>query len=244
MQSRPPSPFAWLGFALGLLALIALPLAGFGSRWGWWPFGTGFQILRWAAYAGMAAVPVSLIGALAARPGTGRGGLGLAFAGILLGLAASGVPYMWLRTARHVPPIHDISTDTENPPAFRAVLPLRAGARNAPEYGGPDVAKQQHQAYPDIQPLHLAVPPGAAWRRALDAARGMGWAIDAADSADGRIEATATTRWFGFKDDVVIRVTPDSGGSRVDVRSESRVGGSDVGTNARRIRAYLGRLRS
>jgi uncharacterized protein (DUF1499 family) len=64
----------------------------------------------------------------------------------------------------------------------------------------------------------------------------------AADSSAGRIEATATTPWFGFKDDVVIRVAPDPAGSRVDVRSVSRVGQSDVGTNARRIRAYLARL--
>ncbi|HJR53568.1 MAG TPA: DUF1499 domain-containing protein, partial [Gemmatimonadota bacterium] len=55
----------------------------------------------------------------------------------------------------------------------------------------------------------------------------------------GRIEATATTPWFGFKDDVVVRIRPEAGGSRVDVRSVSRVGRSDVGTNARRIEEYL-----
>ena len=64
----------------------------------------------------------------------------------------------------------------------------------------------------------------------------------AAEAADGRIEATDTTFWFGFKDDVVVRVQPADNGSRIDVRSESRVGKSDVGTNARRIRAYLAKL--
>ncbi len=68
----------------------------------------------------------------------------------------------------------------------------------------------------------------------------MGWKIVDENQAEGRIEATATTRWFGFKDDVVIRIAPSGGnGSRVDVRSVSRVGRSDVGTNARRIRAFL-----
>jgi uncharacterized protein (DUF1499 family) len=70
----------------------------------------------------------------------------------------------------------------------------------------------------------------------------MGWDIVAADAPAGRIEATATTRWFGFKDDVVVRIEPAGEGSRIDVRSVSRVGGSDVGTNAKRIRAYLRRL--
>jgi uncharacterized protein (DUF1499 family) len=88
----------------------------------------------------------------------------------------------------------------------------------------------------------LPVPPGAAFHVALAAARDMGWTIVASDSASGRIEATATTTWFGFKDDVVVRIGPDPKGSRVDVRSESRVGGSDVGTNAARIKKYEQRL--
>jgi uncharacterized protein (DUF1499 family) len=70
----------------------------------------------------------------------------------------------------------------------------------------------------------------------------MGWEIIAADSARGRIEAVATTRWFGFIDDVVVRISEDGSRSRIDVRSVSRVGRSDVGANARRIRAYLDRL--
>ncbi len=90
----------------------------------------------------------------------------------------------------------------------------------------------------------LSVAPQDAFGHALDAAKAMGWAIAAADSAAGRIEATATTPWFGFKDDIVILVTPAGEGSRVDVRSVSRVGKSDVGTNAARIRAFLAKLRS
>jgi uncharacterized protein (DUF1499 family) len=91
-------------------------------------------------------------------------------------------------------------------------------------------------------PLTLELPPPAAFNRALDAARRMGWDIVAADNRAGRIEATATTIWFAFKDDVVIRVTPSANGSRIDVRSLSRVGKGDLGTNARRVRAYLASL--
>lgn len=156
--------------------------------------------------------------------------------------ATAYVPWRGLQRARSVPPIHDVTTDTQDPPAFVAVLPRRAGAANPAAYGGDRVAALQQQGYPDIRPLHLRVAPAAAFASALAEARDMGWVVVGADAAAGRIEATATTRWFGFKDDVVVRVRPEGTGTRVDVRSVSRVGGSDIGTNAARIRSYLGRL--
>jgi uncharacterized protein (DUF1499 family) len=109
-------------------------------------------------------------------------------------------------------------------------------------YPGNATADQQKRGYPDIKPLELPLPPADAFARALDAAKGMGWEIAAADAAAGRIEATATTPWFGFHDDVVIRVVPAPKGSRIDVRSVSRVGRGDFGTNSKRIRAYLEKL--
>jgi uncharacterized protein (DUF1499 family) len=90
----------------------------------------------------------------------------------------------------------------------------------------------------------LPAAPDRVFDRALSVARKLGWVVVAAVPAEGRIEATDTTRWFGFKDDVVVRVAPAAGGSRVDVRSVSRVGRSDLGTNARRIRAFLRELRA
>jgi hypothetical protein len=217
--------------ALAVLAIALLVLAGPGSRLGVWEFATGFVMLRWAAYLGIATAVLGLV-LLLRRPAAGRLWLVLA---MVAGLVAVLVPWGWLRTARQVPPIHDITTDTDHPPEFVAVLPLRAKAPNSPVYGGAEIAAQQRQAYPDVQPLIVN-------ERALAAARALGWEIVAADNAAGRIEATATTRWFGFKDDVVVRITPQGSGSRVDVRSVSRVGGSDVGTNARRIREYLKRV--
>jgi uncharacterized protein (DUF1499 family) len=168
--------------------------------------------------------------------------LALALAGIGLGLVSVGMPLRWYWAAQRVPPIHDITTDWSNPPRFVAVLAQRRDAPNPAEYGGPALAEQQRQAYPQLGPLILSDPPDAAFRKALDAAGAMGWEIVAEDPAQGRIEATDTTFWFGFKDDVVVRIEPGGPGSRVDVRSVSRVGKSDVGTNARRIEKYLARL--
>jgi uncharacterized protein (DUF1499 family) len=142
------------------------------------------------------------------------------------------------------PPIHDITTDTEDPPQYVAVLPLRANAPNKTVYGGDKVAALQRKAYPDLQPVTLNVPPREAFDRALATVREMGWDLVAGDAAAGRIEATDTTFWMGFKDDVVIRVRATDGGSQIDVRSLSRVGGGDVGTNAKRIRAYLDALKT
>jgi uncharacterized protein (DUF1499 family) len=123
-----------------------------------------------------------------------------------------------------------------------AVLPLRASAPNPTTYGGTKIAGLQRRAYPDLGPAILNTPPPHAFEQALATVRAMGWDLVAADQKAGRIEATDTTFWFGFKDDVVIRVRPSEGGSRIDVRSLSRVGGGDVGTNANRIRAYLRKL--
>jgi uncharacterized protein (DUF1499 family) len=138
--------------------------------------------------------------------------------------------------------IHDITTDTETPPVFVAILPLRAGTPNTAEYGGPEVAAQQRTGYPDLKPLTLTIPPAQAFPHALAVAREMGWEIAANEPAEGRIEATDATFWFGFKDDVVVRITPAGSGSRIDVRSVSRVGRSDVGKNAERITEYLERI--
>lgn len=142
------------------------------------------------------------------------------------------------------PRIHDISTDTDHPPLFVDVLPLRASAKNGATYGGSRVAAQQREAYPDIVPVDLAIAPSLAFARSRAVVIAMGWAPVSADSSAGRIEATATTRWFRFKDDVVIRIRPREGGSRVDVRSVSRVGNSDLGKNAERVRDFVARLRS
>jgi len=230
------------GLALAVLAGLAAALAGFGHRWGWWHYRMGFTVLKAASYFGIAASAVSLAGLIITRPMFQRQGMFLALAGILIGLLTASIPWSWLRTVKQVPRIHDISTDTENPPKFAAVLPLRKDASNPAEYGGSDIAAEQRKGYPDIVPLRMKAPPERAFEQALSAARDKRWEIVDAQPKEGRIEATDTTFWFGFKDDVVIRITAEPEVSRVDVRSVSRVGRSDVGTNAKRIRAYFRKL--
>jgi uncharacterized protein (DUF1499 family) len=226
----------WVPALLGLVAAMLVLAAGPGTRFGVWDFRTGFSALRWGAYAGLAAVALAVL-LLIVRPKSG--GVIPLVLGLLLGLGAAFVPWRWMQQARRVPPIHDITTDLDRPPKFVAVLPLRAGAPNPATYGGSQVAEAQRRSYPDIKPLLLSVPAGAAFGRALASAHGMGWELVASDSIAGRIEATATTPWFGFKDDIVVRIRPEGSGSRIDMRSVSRVGKSDVGTNAKRIRTYL-----
>jgi uncharacterized protein (DUF1499 family) len=229
----------WAGAIVALLALLVAMTAGPGYEYQLWNYRTGFTILRWAVYTAVGAGAVALIGcALSLWRGRYRAAV-VGMVGVMLALVLIVPTWDLQRTASQVPPIHDITTDTEDPPQFVALLPVRQNTPNGPEYGGKKIASQQKTAYPDIQPHQLAITPAAAFDRALRAARNMGWEIIAAVSQEGRIEATATTRWFRFKDDVVIRVKPLGTGSRVDVRSKSRLGRSDLGANAKRIRAYL-----
>jgi uncharacterized protein (DUF1499 family) len=242
MKHRLVTACRLLVLAAALAAVVLLLVSGLGNRFGWWPYRTGFEVLRWASYVGLAAAAAAIIALAVPKLRTGWARVLIGALGV--GVAVAYVPWQWQQRAQSLPRIHDITTDTANPPQFVAVLPLRAGAPNTAVYGGKEIAEQQLKGYPDIRPLALSVPPGVAFGRARDAAESMGWEIVAADPATGRIEATATTLWFGFKDDIVVRVSPSEQGSRIDVRSVSRIGRSDIGTNAKRIREYLARLRS
>jgi len=233
-------PLALAALALAVVALLMLFLSGPGTRFGMWHFRTGFTLMRYAAYAGIAAALLGLAALLLSR---GRGRV-IAAVALVLGAIAWFLPWNLRRGAGEYPPIHDITTDTRNPPPFVAIAPLRADAPNPVAYAGDSAAIAQQQAYPDLRPMMLAMPVDSAYSLALRTAREMGWELVDQNRRDGRIELTATTPFFGFKDDVVIRVSSASGISRVDVRSKSRVGRGDVGANAKRIRAYMQRLRA
>ena len=200
-------------------------------------------MLRWAADGGLLAAAVSIAGLILSRRPFSRLRLIFSFSGLVIGLLVVGTLWSWWRTAQTVPAIHDITTDTDNPPAFVSVLPLRKDAPNPAEYGGPGIAAQQKAAYPDLVPAMIPLTSSQAFEQALRTALDMGWTIVNSTPGEGRIEATDTTFWFGFKDDIVIRITAAGRESRVDVRSVSRVGRSDVGTNAKRIRKFLERLK-
>jgi uncharacterized protein (DUF1499 family) len=222
--------------ALAALAALLLLSAGPGTRLGLWEFRFGFTLMRWAVYIGGASAVAALLCMLI--PKVRRGNVAPLCLAMVLGVTASALPYLQMQKARSVPRIHDITTDFINPPSFEAVLPLRASAPNPAEYQGEEIAQQQREAYPDIQTIMLQADAASVFAAALASAKQQGWDIVAAEADRGLIEATDTTFWFGFKDDVVIRVTAEGRSARVDIRSKSRVGLSDVGANAERIRRF------
>jgi len=227
-----------LAFALAALAASVALASGLGHRLGLWDFRFGFELLRAAAWTGLAGALACAAAAAWALREHLLGALLASLLGLALGGAAFGVPWALIARASGAPPIHDVTTDTAHPPRFVALAELRRASPNGIAYGGPAVARLQHRAYPDIVPLAVGLHPEDAFQRCLDAARGLGWKIVAADPAALRIEATDTTPFFGFKDDIVIRITPLGQASRIDLRSASREGRGDLGTNARRIRAF------
>jgi hypothetical protein len=233
---------AWprLLVALACAVALAIVMSGYGVRLGWWDYRVGFRILGIAPYAALAIGAVALVALVVPFRGAQNGrALAVAFVvGAVMGIA----PLAWARILSEGPPINDITTDTADPPQFEAVVPLRGQSTVSVAYPGEATAAQQRSGYPDLHAAVVAAAPAAALDAALAAARRMGWQIVASDARAGRIEATDTTPWFGFKDDIVVRVRPDGQGSRIDVRSLSRVGRGDLGVNARRIRRYVAKL--
>lgn len=234
----------WPFLALSCLGLavvlsVASAMSGFGTRWEWWGFRTGLAILRWAVYGEVAIAVITLSCLFLPVSRWSAKARGLLLAALVISLAAASVPVRMWMVFRSAPMIHDITTDTDNPPQFEAILKLRKNALNAVAYSGQEVANQQHKAYPDIVPLVLDLEPDQAFERSLKAAKDLGWTVISKNEEKGLIEATDTTFWFGFTDDIVIRISQQDKGSRIDLRSLSRVGKSDVGANAERIRKFL-----
>lgn len=171
----------------------------------------------------------------------------LALVGTVAAALAYAVPESF-RPPDGTPPIHDITTNPNNPPEFRAIVPIREGSPNSLEYGsGEDMTPAklrslQLEAYPDIVPQEFYLPPDEVFARAVAAAEEMGWEIVDIDPQARRLEATDTTFWFQFKDDIVVIVRARNGNGVLTARSVSRVGRSDVGKNPARLREYFALL--
>jgi len=229
-----------IALMVAVLGAGSMALMLFGARLGLWEPITGFGLYRnyfnplgmGIAGVGLVALVIHLIRKERAK--AILGGVALIFGGACLAPMIANT----LNPPKRGAPIHNISTDTANPPAFLVLDESRPGARNPLEYGGPELAAAQAEAYPDIGPLVTDLPGGPAFQRALAVARQMGWDIVASDADTLRFEATVRTPVFYFADDVVIVVTPQGDGSRIDMRSVSRVGRSDRGVNAARIRTF------
>jgi uncharacterized protein (DUF1499 family) len=169
----------------------------------------------------------------------------LVIVSMILGLLPVGIMGPQMAVAVDVPPIHDITTDTANPPQFVAIIPLRENVPNGYEYGANEAWPAEKlgvatmEAYPSLKPIESDLSVADAVDRAESTLLAMGLEVVAVDRDAGVVEATATTFWFGFKDDMVVRVVGDGEGSRIDLRSMSRVGQSDVGANAARITDFF-----
>jgi len=226
--------------ALGVLLLVLSPV---GYRLGW--FGIQIALLRLVP-RGLIVCGVGFLVSVAAivktPPSVGWSEWILPAAAVAVAIAVSIMPIIGIIHARHVPPIHDITTDTDMPPAFVTLAAERLAAPNGLEYGGAEVASAQKRAYPDLVTLFSKLSPEALFARARQAVRDFGWQMADVNDSQWRIEAVDTTVLYGFKDDVVVRIRADAGGSRLDVRSASRVGRSDLGVNAARIRKFLAQL--
>ena len=228
----------WLAAALALVAVLLLAAGPLGWRLGLWHFRIAFfYLMPAAAYCGLAAMAIAVLGLIVSR-GHGRR-LAIGIVAVVVGGGIAYVPWQFDRLRGIVPPIHDVTTDPANPPAFVAAAAMRKAQNlNTADYE-PQLPEQQRKAYPDLAPVLLDLAPQQAVERALDPAKRLGWSITETDPAAGRIEATETSRWFRFVDDIVIRVAANGGGSRIDLRSSSRVGRSDFGVNANRIRRFI-----
>ena len=251
-RSETGPVLAWIALLLGLACVAAVLLAALGYRTETLSLGAAIQSIRWAATGALVGVVVALLALVwLVRTGAGRQTpMWVAVSALLLNVLVVAPPLYLFAQAKNLPLIHDISTDTSDPPRFVAIVPLRSNAPNPVEYDPANVAEQQ-RGYPDIAPLVLVnTTPSQAFARAEHAARAMGWDIVSSAPEEGRLEATDSTLLLGFKDDIVVRIresTQASGqgqGSVVDVRSLSRVGLSDIGANAKRIRAFLRELQA
>lgn len=224
---------------VSLLAFLLVFLSGPLYQFEIIDLGALFLWLKYGVYAAIAALALLLIQVLFVRKTVSWTSAG---ATVLLSVMALALPLSMLNQARTVPPIHDISTDVADPPQFVAIAPLRADAPNPVAYAGADAAKQQRRAYPHLQTLYYAQSKSDLLEAAQQAAKDLGWQIVNVDEDRGLIEATDATVWFGFKDDVVIRIEDTQNQRVVDIRSKSRVGGSDLGKNAERIERFIERL--
>lgn len=237
------SDLAWdLALLAILLAIgngIAGLVAGIGYRIDLWDYRDGIGALQyvfWLAVATCAGSIVAFVlGLIYRRPGA----IACGFLAILIAGATAYVPWSLRQAAQRVPPIHDITTDTDNPPLFVRLAHARKKTDHPTAYDGPEVAAMQKKGYPDLGPILVKAPMAKVFDESKVILVSMGMNVVDAEPIQGRIEATDTSLLFGFEDDLVVRLVQQADGTvRVDVRSKSRVGRSDFGINAHRIRAF------
>ena len=232
-NAEPRAPNAL--FVTALIALVFLPSGALLTNIGLIEFRLGLLLTAAAFLLGALVVVASLILILFPNYATQR-------LKLLLSTVCAAIPTMVavsvFSASAGLPMIHDISTDITDPPQFQAATALR-GEQSNPVERNREIDEMQLAAYPNIKPLITTAPSDKAFSRALQVAKDLGWDVHSTAEQSGLIEATFTSQWFGFVDDIVIRVRPhESGGTQIDLRSVSRVGKGDLGANAKRIAAF------
>lgn len=224
---------------ISVIAFLLVALPGPLYKYGMVDLGTIFTGLKFGVFAGIAALILLVLQIVFKRKTVT---LGSTIVAIVLSAIAIAMPLSMINKGKNAPPIHDISTDLVNPPEFVAIAPLRADAPNPVAYDVTETAQQQRDAYPDLKTLTYSQSKADLISAVDKSINNLGWELVNTDANKGIIEATDTTMWFGFKDDVVVRITDNGSERLVDIRSKSRVGGSDLGKNAERVATFIDEL--
>lgn len=233
MREPLTQSLAMVAVLLGGASLALLAVAVWGFRLEGWPWPQAYRVATWAVWAALTGVIAALMG-LVVWLRRRKGGGAMVLVGLLLALPVASLGVAFDLAARLTPPINDISTDTDDPPVFWFTA-------TPSDYPSANI-EAQVSAYPQVRFLDVALGKDEALAQALALVQERGWTVLSEDPDEGQIEAIATSWLFGFEDEVAIRVTETENGSRIDMRSRSRIGRIDRGANARRIISFMSDL--
>jgi hypothetical protein len=234
---------ATLARRLALFSLPVIVLAVSLHRFGLVEYEVGYVTLA----AGLAIALVAVLIACAAFVviwNEGLRGLGRAIAAFVIGIAILAWPAFEFARGARLPSISDITTDASDPPRFLAVASARPSGANPVAYPGEETAMRQRLAYPGVRAMEVEASPDEVFNVALAIVERRGWRVldsvtPRGGQREGRIEAVALTPLMGFREDIVIRIRSAGGMARIDMRSASRYGDQDLGSNARRIETFF-----
>ncbi|MBU2923332.1 DUF1499 domain-containing protein [Colwellia sp. 1_MG-2023] len=219
--------------------LLGFPIAVIAYRLQLWSMGVSFQIIKYTGYVSIAvfliAILVTLFALFKKQKEVTKTCVVVA---LLLAIPVIGLSKQAAK-AKSLPFLHQVSTDTVNLPAFDVIIALRGDTSNPLDYDREKLAPLQQAAYPELQSILSEFSTEQVFTKAVNTAMGLGWEIVAKNQDEGRIEAVDTTSLWAFKDDIAIRVQQTETGSKIDLRSISRVGGTDLGANAERIKKFI-----
>ncbi|WP_159818190.1 DUF1499 domain-containing protein [Colwellia sp. 20A7] len=220
--------------------LLGFPIAVVAYRLNLWSMGVSFQLIKYTGYVSIAVFLIAILVALFALfKKQNNVAKTCAVVAVLLAIPVVGLS-MQAAKGKSLPFLHQVSTDTVNLPAFDAIIALRGEKSNPLDYDREKLEPLQQAAYPAVKPIVSALNVKQAFTKAVNTAMSLGWEVVAKNQATGTIEAVETTSLWAFKDDIAIRIQmTDNGSSKIDLRSISRVGGTDLGANAERIKKFI-----